>query len=311
MLTLDKEWESTNVIIFLLQRRNRWHYIKQSVLGAVPLWGCNTAQQCTRPCWLGCWARRWLGARWRRPCLWWSARWRPRPLQPLLRCKATQDNAGLLWGLRFNFKRAHFPHRKGHGWRMTDPNLYCNTLLFMYYYLLLFIIYIIHLLFQECTASHLPVSLIQPHQPGESLQDSVSLPMMVVGFSSFTTSSSDFMGGCSWANLSFSWVKLSRPWRQGEEDVWKTYQKQQASSWGRLFLSTRFNCCKRKTRFNSSLVWLVEGRSESKIEWDDTKEELGGDGGVRGGRGGGWHVYFGQNWWTTSVLVHLLEGLFS
>lgn len=44
-------------------------------------------------------------------------------------------------------------------------------------------------------------------------------------------------------------------------------------------------------------VRLVEGRSmESKIEWDDTKEELGGgDGGVRGGRGGGWHVYFGQN----------------
>lgn len=93
----------------------------------------------------------------------------------------------------------------------------------------------------------------------------------------------------------------------------KTYQKQQASSWGRLFLSTRFNWCRRKTRFNSSWVWLVEGRSmESKIEWDDTKEELGrGDGGARGGRRGGWHVYFGQNRWTTSVLVHLLEGLFS
>lgn len=86
-------------------------------------------------------------------------------------------------------------------------------------------IFIIIISFQECKASFLSVTLIQLHRHVKSLQDPVSLPMMAVGFSSFTTSSSDFMGGCSWANRSFSWVKLSRPCRRGEEDL-KQQQRQ-------------------------------------------------------------------------------------
>lgn len=66
-----------------------WDYHWDSkYLGRVPLWGCNTAQRCIRPCWSGCWVQKWLGAGWMRPCLWWSARWRLRVQQPHLRQRA-------------------------------------------------------------------------------------------------------------------------------------------------------------------------------------------------------------------------------
>lgn len=98
-----------------------------------------------------------------------------------------------------------------------------------------------------------------------------------------------------------------------ERRTWKNISKTAGVFMREIIFVNPVQLMRRKTRFNSSWVWLVEGRSmESKIEWDDTKEELGrDDGGAWGGRRGGWHVYFGQNRWTTSVLVHLLEGLFS
>lgn len=51
------------------------------------------------------------------------------------------------------------------------------------------------------------------------------LPMIAVGFSSRTTSSNFLICGCSWANLSFSCVRWSRPWGFGHEDTMRNYRK--------------------------------------------------------------------------------------
>lgn len=139
---------------------------------------------------------------------------------------------------------------------------------------------------------------------------------MAVGFSSLTTSSSDFMGGCSWANLSFSWVKLSRPWRGGED--MKPFLKQQAAQdcfccsgltakdINNLILAEKRKSGRENRLFWRHYRWIIE--REAKKSKKVGKRWQGRHWRGEWGRREEWHVCVGQDGFATSVLIHLLEG---